>query len=197
MADIRLYSPLLWKEEGGFTNNPADPGGATNHGITLYTYEVYCAKIGKAKPTVQDLKKLTQPVWLNIVKTMYWDMWQADKINNQSVAEILVDWYYNSGIWGIKIPQKLLALKEDGIVGAITLSTINSMNQEKLFTMIYNARKTFYINIVKNNPKESIFLKGWMNRLANFTFTMKLFNKFINKDIVNNINRLSYFKYKN
>ena len=50
MADITLYSPLLWKEEGGFTNNPADPGGATNHGVTLDTYGVYCAKTGKSKP---------------------------------------------------------------------------------------------------------------------------------------------------
>jgi hypothetical protein len=62
--------------------------------------------------------------------------------------------------------------------------------------MIYNARKTFYINIVKNNPKQSIFLKGWMNRLAKFNFTMKLFNKYMNKDLVNNINRLSNFTYK-
>lgn len=170
MADITLYSPLLWKEEGGFSNNPADPGGATNHGVTLNTYTIYCAKKGKEKPTVQDLKNLTEPIWLDIVKSMYWDMWQADKINNQSIAEILVDWYYNSGSWGIRIPQRLLGLKEDGIVGNITLSKINTYNQLDLFNMIYDARKIFYINIVKNNPRESIFLKGWMNRLSNFKF---------------------------
>jgi lysozyme family protein len=196
MADIKLYSPLLWNLEGGFTNNPVDPGGATNHGITLNTYIEYCNKTNKPKPTVQDLKELTKTVWLDIVKTMYWDVWQADKINNQSVAEILVDWYFNSGIWGIRIPQRLLGLKEDGIVGNATISTINAMNQSELFNMIYNARKTFYINIVKNNPKQSIFLKGWMNRLAKFNFTMKLFNKYIDKDLVNNINRLSNFTYK-
>jgi len=50
----------------------------------------------------------------------YWERWQADRIRNQSVAELLVDWVWASGINGIKIPQQMLNLKPDGIVGEKT-----------------------------------------------------------------------------
>ena len=99
-----------------------------------------------------------------------WDIWQADKINNQSIAEILVDWVWGSGKWGVVIPQRLLGLEDDGKVGAITLSHLNQANQKELFTSLFNARVKFLNDIVKNNPSQSKFIKGWLNRLNDFKF---------------------------
>lgn len=170
MADIQKYAPKLWRLEGGFVDDPDDHGGATNHGVTLDTYVAYCLQQGKDKPSVEDLKNITWDEFIDITKSHYWDRWQADKIINQSLAELLVDWTYNSGVWGIKIPQKVLGLVDDGIVGNKTLFVVNSNDAQKVFDKIWIARKEFYEGIVRREPSQAKFLKGWMNRLNEFKF---------------------------
>ena len=122
MADVRKLAPFILKWEGGFVNDPDDLGGATNMGVTIGTYEAYCRKKGYSKPTVERLKNLTKEEWTEILKTMYWDRWKADEIKSQSVADILVDWVWASGAHGIKIPQRLLGVSVDGIVGPKTIA---------------------------------------------------------------------------
>lgn len=122
MADVRKLKPFILKWEGGFVNDPADLGGATNKGVTIGTYKEYCKKKGHPEPTVEDLKKLSDDEWTDILKTYYWDRWKADEIQNQSIANILVDWVWASGVHGIKIPQDLLEVSTDGIVGKNTIA---------------------------------------------------------------------------
>ena len=167
-ADYRLLEPLILKWEGGFVNDPADAGGATNKGITLNTFKAYRKKKGRPVPTVDDLKKISQEEWREIFKTMYWDMWRADEINSQAVANILVDWYWLSGKYGITIPQKVLKVTTDGNVGAKTIVAVNSANPVKLVKDIYDARVKYIDDICKNRPANEKFRKGWMNRLADF-----------------------------
>lgn len=93
----------------GFSNDPADPGGATMIGVTLSTYKTYCKRNGLRIPTVTDLKNIQYKVWRDILHTMYWNKWKADTIVDQDVANMLVDWVWMSGAnIGIKRPQKLL-----------------------------------------------------------------------------------------
>lgn len=92
MADVRKLKPFILKWEGGFVNDPADLGGATNKGVTIGTYKEYRKKKGLPEPTVEDLKKLSDSEWTDILKTCYWNRWKADRIQNQSIANILVDW---------------------------------------------------------------------------------------------------------
>jgi lysozyme family protein len=94
----------------------------------------------------------------------------ADKINNQSIAEFLVDWLYNSGSWGIKIPQRILQVKEDGLVGEKTILAVNNANGALFFCNLIQAREKFFRDIVVNNPSQKIFLKGWINRNNSFTY---------------------------
>ena len=126
MADVNKLAPFILKWEGGFVNDPADLGGATNMGVTVGTYEAYCRKKGYPKPTIERLKNLTTEEWAEILKTMYWDRWKADLITSQSVANILVDWVWASGAHGVKIPQRLLGVAVDGIVGPKTIAAVNA-----------------------------------------------------------------------
>ena len=100
----------------------------------------------------------------------YWNRWKADQISNQSIAEILVDWVWGSGKWGIVIPQRLLKVPDDGIVGTATLFAVNNVNQRGLHAAIFQARKAFIDELVKNHPDQLKFFNGWMNRLNNFKF---------------------------
>ena len=165
MAKYDKLIPTVLKFEGGFANHPSDPGGATNSGVTLSTFRnVY----GKDK-TVQDLKNMTNEQWEHIFKTRFWDRWKADDIDNQAIANLLVDWLWASGVYGIKYPKEVLGVKTDGIVGLKTLAAINYYpNKKELFEKLWNRRKKHFEDIVRNRPQSKVFLKGWLRRLSDF-----------------------------
>lgn len=172
MAKVELLAPIIFKWEGGFVDDPLDRGGATNKGVTLSTWK-QCGydKDGDGDIDVEDIKKLTLSDATIVLKKYYWDRWKADQIINQSVANILVDWVWGSGIHGIKIPQRILGVESDGIVGPKTIQALNSLEQSELFKEIWLARKDFLNGIVQRNPSQQRFIKGWLNRLNDFKFT--------------------------
>lgn len=155
------------KLEGGYVNHPNDRGGCTNSGITIGTYRTF---FGKGK-TCEDLKKLTEKEWMEVFTKGYWNKWKADEINNQSIADFLVDWFWHSGTHGIKYPQQVLGVVADGIVGAKTIGAINNYpNQKELFQKLWDRRKKQFEDIVAKNPSQKVFIKGWMRRLNDFKF---------------------------
>ena len=102
---------------------------------------------------------------MDVLKTMYWDRWKADAILSQKVANILVDWVWCSGSHGIFIPQRLLGIKADGIVGEKTIHALNAQKPDKFFQAVFDARKRFLNDITISRPTNKRFLKGWLNRL--------------------------------
>lgn len=171
MAKIELLVPRILKWEGGFVNHPNDKGGATNKGITIGTFTHYRKQKGLPAPSVDDLKNISNEEWMDILKTLYWDKWQADSINNQAIANLLVDWVWASGAWGIKYPQQMFDVAADGIVGKQTLAAVNSYpDEEELFQKLWDRRKQHFESIVQRDASQSVFLKGWMNRLNDYKY---------------------------
>ena len=171
MANINLYFPKVITYEGGFVNDPSDHGHETNMGITLSTWK----SMGYDKNhdgiiDGEDISLLTRDDVLGVLRRGFWNRWQADLIGNQSIAEFLVDWTWCSGKWGIIIPQRILGVKEDGIVGSTTLAGVNSAFPLSFFNMILYARVTFVRDICKKDPSQNRFLFGWLNRINSFKF---------------------------
>lgn len=101
---------------------------------------------------------------------MFWDKWKADSIKNQSIAMLLVDWVWGSGIYGIKYPQQILGVKVDGIVGEKTLAAVNNYpDQKELFEKLWQRRKKHFEDIARNSYKKK-FLRGWLRRLDAFKY---------------------------
>ena len=173
MAKIEKLVPILLKWEGGFVNDPLDLGGETNQGVCLNTWQkVGHDKNGDGIIDRQDLLLLTQQdVVYGVLKPHYWDRWQADKIQDQSIANILVDWVWMSGAVGITIPQRLLGVAVDGIVGEKTLVAVNGHpNPQQLFDRIKAEREVYIEHICRKRPANIRFKKGWLNRLRDYRY---------------------------
>lgn len=166
MANHKILEPFILRWEGGFVNDKDDLGGATNMGVTLATYR----SVFGSEKTVNDLKRMTRVQWGVIFKKYYWDKWKADDIKDQNVANILVDWVWASGAYGIKIPQRVLGVDVDGIVGPKTIAAINAIDGRELFDTIKQERKDFIDRICQTRPQNRKFKKGWLNRINSLAY---------------------------
>ena len=167
MANLAILLPFILSFEGGFSNHPLDKGGPTNKGVTIATWRsVGYDKDGDGDIDVDDLRLLTDTdVRDRVLRPHYWNRWKADQIKSQSVANILVDWVWASGSNGIKIPQRILGVTVDGIVGPKTLAALNNWDPRVLFDRLKAERVAFFERLIKANPSQAVFRKGWLRRL--------------------------------
>jgi len=172
MADFEGFAGKVLRLEGGFVNHPADKGGPTKYGVILSTWKQYgYDKDNDGDIDADDIKVLTEGDARYIAKKVFWDFFQADFILNQSIAEFIVDWGYNSGrVTVAKKLQKILNVSIDGLIGVQSVNAIHTTNQRNLFEALKAARKDFIETIVKNNPSQEVFHKGWINRIESFKF---------------------------
>jgi lysozyme family protein len=172
MAKFENFVDRLLVLEGGFAILKNDKGGATKYGVTLQTWKEFGHdKDGDGDIDVEDIKLLTPEDAKSRAKKIFWDYFKADQIKNQSIAEFICDWGYNSGRTTIaKKVQTLLGLKTDGIFGSQTLTRINTINQEQLFNLLKLSRMDFVKKIVERDPTQERFYNGWVNRIQKFFF---------------------------
>lgn len=187
MANVELLVPHILKWEAGavraeasneqlfelarrkgWSDKKSDRGGKTMIGVTIATYTAYRRKKGLTT-TADDLRNIPYGEWRDILKTMFWDRWRADEIENQSIANLLVDWVWGSGVWGIKLPQRVLNVTDDGIVGRRTLAAVNLGEPSTVFAALWRRRKKHFEDIAKK-PGQGVNLKGWLNRLYDLKF---------------------------
>lgn len=167
MAKIEILAPFILSWEGGYCNVPGDSGGPTNKGVTLATWRKY--GYDKNEDNVineKDVMLITEyDAIYEIMKPVYWDKWRADEIKSQSIANLLVDWYWNSGKYGIRIPQIVLGVESDGIVGPKTIAAINNYKygEKELFIALWKEREAFIERIAVKQKKK--FKAGWLRRL--------------------------------
>ena len=173
MAKFENFAGKLLRLEGGYVNHPLDKGGPTKYGVILSVWKEYGHdKDGDGDIDAEDIKKLTEEDARYIAKKIFWDYFLADHISNESVAEFIVDWGYNSGRKTVaKIVQRLINVEVDGTVGIQTLRAINSTDQKRLFNLLKIERKVFLNNIIRRKPDQIVFYDGWMNRVNSFKYS--------------------------
>lgn len=175
MADFKSFFPTLLRHEGGFVNDPADPGGATNKGITLATFNRCAQSLLGVAPSITTLRALTDDQAATIYKALYWDAIRGDQIALQPLANIIFDFNVNAGAQAVRLLQRVLndlgaspQLAIDGVMGAGTAAAIGKADAYAVYARYKQGRVDYYKALVERRPSLQKFLKGWLARVASF-----------------------------
>jgi lysozyme family protein len=173
MANFAQFLPVVLRNEGGWVDNPADPGGATNKGITIATFRAYGPKLLHVNPTIEELRKLTDEQAGKIYKLEYWDPVFGDEIQFQLLANIVCDFYVNAGYHAHELLVKVLNNlgSNHPPCGKLTRKVMESLNHHDSAEvyMAYKAgRIAYYRMLAQDHPVLRRFLRGWLNRVNSF-----------------------------
>lgn len=149
-----LAFDALLGHEGGFVDNPKDPGGATRWGIT--------ERVARANGYTGPMQELPVDLAKRIARTEYWDAVKADKLP-EALRYPMFDAAYNSGVtqatWWL---QRALGVKEDGYIGTQTILAALQASPERVKSRMLGMRLQFMTNL----PTWGAFGKGWARRIA-------------------------------
>ena len=155
------------KSEGGYVWDKDDAGGETNFGVTKQAWSEYLSR------PIEDgeMKALTIDAVKPFYKKMYWDKLCCDDLP-QGVDYAVFDFGVNAGTSrSAKFLQRAVGAVPDGAIGPATLGKVKAMDSDALLKAFSNQKNAFYNSIVENNPTQSKFLKGWLNRVASVQTT--------------------------
>lgn len=177
---IDQYITDLIQREGGYVNDPKDPGGATKYGITEAV-----ARANGYKGAMQDLPLATAQT---IYKLQYWTQPRFDRVNAVSpvVAEELLDTGVNCGVPFTKpLLQRALNLlnndgtlyhdlETDGVYGDKTINALSSylkhrgQQGEKVLVRTLNILQgARYVELCERNKQLEKYFYGWIaNRVG-------------------------------
>ncbi len=155
-----LALTLVW--EGGYVNDPADPGGATMKGVTQKVYDAYRAGKHLSTRSVAQIEDLELR---DIYRTRYWDLVGGDKLP-MGVDMALFDFAVNSGVRrAVKEAQSLVGVPQDGVMGNGTLMGILEYSQTKSPLYLLEAICDDRLAFLKGLPTFARFGKGWTRRV--------------------------------
>lgn len=156
---------FVMSQERGYSDNPADPGGATYGGITQRTYDSYRGAAGRVLRSVMFI----QP---REMRTIYWgDYWRpaaCDSIASvkPDLALVTFDCAVNQGAGESTLClQRALGVNADGAFGAGTMAAVAACIEGNAVAAVLIERARVYRKIVAAHPSEAQFLPGWLARL--------------------------------
>ncbi|AHB02130.1 Putative secretion activating protein [Brucella ceti TE28753-12] len=155
--NFQTVMPYIFSEEGGYADNPADPGGATNMGITINTLSAWEGR----QVSPQDVKELTQATATQIYQVEFWNKIDGNDLPS-GVDYALFDFAVNSGPGrAAKTLQKILAMPEDGIIGAQTVAAAAARSPEGSSTHYAMHALPGCADYPLRQPSETAGLPAW------------------------------------
>lgn len=144
--------------EGGFVNNPKDPGGMTNLGVTKATWEEWVGHPVDEKA----MRALTPAVVAPMYKRKFWDKIVGDELP-QGIDYCVFDAAVNSGPGrASKWLQGVVGVDMDGSIGPKTLAAVKACDP-KQFIADYSKRR---LSFMQDLPTWATFGKGWAKRVT-------------------------------
>lgn len=149
---------LMLKSEGGYVNNPADPGGMTNLGVTKATWENW---VGRESDEA-EMRNLTPEKVEPLYKKKFFDAVRGDELP-VGLDYLLFDFAVNAGAGrAIKTLQSAVGVTPDGGFGPMTMAAVQAIDPKELIERFSQAKEDFYRSL----PTFATFGRGWLNRVA-------------------------------
>jgi len=175
MSQFETAILTVLRNEGGWSDNPADAGGQTYKGISLTQDPEFpgwgIIETAKGQPgfpqSLADNATLQQMI-VDFYRRKYW---QFDGIESQDVATKVFDMVVNFGpTGGMTAVQQAIKrccsgpIVADGQYGPRTEAAINACNAQTLLRELRLTSVKRYVGIVLNEPAQEVFLEGWLER---------------------------------
>jgi lysozyme family protein len=175
MSTFASAIPIILRHEGGYVNNPADPGGATNWGISTLIIEewhIEAKDLGIPDLSPESIKAMPQDAAVKVYKRIFWDPYLYERILDQRMATKVFDCAVNIG------PKRAHRLAQyacnacgqhldtDGILGPIAFSALNVVNPLEWMPAMCEEMRHYYDDLMFRKPALRVFGDNWMRRAA-------------------------------
>lgn len=150
--------PIILHHEGGWANDPQDPGGATMKGVIQRTYDAYRRKVGKPLRSVRHIEDAELH---DIYRDGYWLAAKCDQLP-AGLDLIVFDCAVNQGpVRARRFLQQSVGAKVDGAIGPLTLIAVQQARPKDAIIRMKAARLAHYQSL----PHFGRFGRGWTRRL--------------------------------
>ena len=184
MQTVQEIARAIVAREGGFVNDPDDPGGATKHGVTIGTLRRLGLDLdADGDVDVQDVHKITPKIATEIYVKHYFERPRINLLP-EAVQASVFDMYVNSGGNAVKILQRLMAefgepIVVDGSLGPATAGAVHRAVAKSSDDTVVNsygiARRNWYYDLARRRPASRKFAVrkdggkgGWITRAEEF-----------------------------
>lgn len=156
----------LLASEGGFVNDPRDPGGATNEGVTQHQYDAWRAA---HRQGIRSVRFIDPNEVEAIYRNLYWNTIKADDLP-AGVDYCVFDCAVNSGPHqAARFLQRAVTVEDDGLVGPATIAAVKAADPNRIINGFCAERLKF----LQSLPTWSHFGKGWGRRVASVEITAR------------------------
>ncbi|AZQ10143.1 glycoside hydrolase family 108 protein [Shewanella khirikhana] len=152
---LKMEGGLL--ANGGYVNDPKDPGGETKFGISK-----------RAFPAL-DIAALSIDDAVRIYHRSYWNAAHCQEWSAPLALYMLDAAVQHGAVTAIRLLQEIIGSKPDGKVGPLTRNAVQGMDVEYLCARYGLRRARLYARIIRNDVSQVRFIEGWHNRLVHLT----------------------------
>lgn len=183
MPSVEEVAAQIVAREGGYVNDPDDPGGATNYGVTIGTMKSLGLDLNKdGRVDAADVRMLTRAQAQQIFVEHYFTRPRLAELPEPVQASVF-DMYVNAGANAVKILQRLVtrmgfAAQADGVIGPQTLAAVRDAAEaapDHLADAYGIARRNYYYALADQRPASRKYActktggkGGWITRAEEF-----------------------------
>ncbi|CTQ50925.1 holin-associated N-acetylmuramidase [Jannaschia donghaensis] len=183
MLSVRAIAEEIVTREGGYVDDPDDPGGATNHGVTIHTMRGLGLDLdADGDVDARDVRALTRDRAIDIFVDHYFHRVRIDMLPDVLQASVF-DMQVNSGANAVKILQRLLRrmgqnVAVDGRIGPKTAAAARAAHEEApnhIADAYGIARRNWYYALADRRPSSRKYARrrdggkgGWIVRAEDF-----------------------------